>query len=89
MTGTLTLQRLGGALLFAAPGGTGVDVLSGTAGAGADLDRSIKQAENGNKLVPYNEVGHRHTYEVEQELSKLAGSRVCVHFTPVYVPIVR
>ena len=66
-----------------------VDGLSGTAGAGADLDRAIHHPEIGGNLVPYNAVGHRHTYEVEQELSKLAGTEVCVHFTPVYVPIVR
>ena len=66
-----------------------VDGLSGTAGAGADLDRALHHPEIGGNLVPYNAVDHRHSYEVEQELSKLAGRDVCVHFTPVYVPIVR
>ena len=66
-----------------------VDGLSGTAGAGAELSRPIHHAEIGNNLVPYNVVGHRHTLEIEQELSVLAGARVLVHFTPTYVPIVR
>jgi N-acetyl-gamma-glutamyl-phosphate reductase len=66
-----------------------VNGLSGTAGAGAALDRAIHHAEIGNNLVPYNAVGHRHTFEIEQELGKLTPDEVCVHFTPVYVPIVR
>ncbi len=66
-----------------------VDGLSGTAGAGAELARPAHHAEISNNLVPYNVVGHRHTFEVEQELGLLAGAPVSVHFTPVYVPIVR
>jgi N-acetyl-gamma-glutamyl-phosphate reductase common form len=66
-----------------------VDGLSGTAGAGAELARPAHHPEIGNNLVPYNVVGHRHTFEMEQELGLLAGAPVSVHFTPVYVPIVR
>jgi N-acetyl-gamma-glutamyl-phosphate reductase common form len=66
-----------------------VDGLSGTAGAGAELSRPIHHAEIGNNLVPYNVVGHRHGFEMEQELSALAGSPAIVHFTSTYVPIVR
>lgn len=63
--------------------------LSGTAGVGAELSRAAHHPEIGNNLVPYNAVGHRHTYEVEQELSALAATPAQVHFTPVYVPITR
>lgn len=66
-----------------------VEGLSGTAGVGAELSRAIHHPEIGNNLVPYNVVGHRHTFEMEQELSLLAGKDVCIHFTPVYVPITR
>jgi N-acetyl-gamma-glutamyl-phosphate reductase len=66
-----------------------VEGLSGTAGAGAELARPAHHPEIGNNLVPYNVVGHRHTYEMEQELSRVAGRPATVHFTPVYVPIVR
>ena len=66
-----------------------VDGLSGTAGAGAELSRAAHHPEIGNNLIPYNVVSHRHTFEMEQELSALAGNRVHVHFTPTYVPIVR
>jgi len=63
--------------------------LSGTAGAGADLSRAIHHPEIGSNVVLYNVVGHRHTYEMEQELAALARRPVRVHFTPCYIPIVR
>ena len=66
-----------------------VDGLSGTAGAGAELSRAAHHPEIANNLIPYNVVAHRHTCEMEQELSLLAGKKVQIHFTPVYVPIVR
>jgi len=66
-----------------------VDGISGTAGAGAELARPAHHPEIGNNLVPYNAVGHRHTFEMEQELSLLAGGEVSVHFTPTYAPVVR
>ena len=66
-----------------------VDGISGTAGAGAELARPAHHPEIGNNLVPYNVVGHRHSFEMEQELSQLAGHAVPIHFTPTYVPITR
>ena len=66
-----------------------VDGISGTAGAGAELHRAAHHPEIGGNLVPYNVVGHRHTFEMEQELGALAGARVTIHFTPTYAPIVR
>lgn len=66
-----------------------VDGLSGTVGAGAELVRAAHHPEIANNLVPYNVVNHRQTYEMEQELSLLADKPVTVHFTPIYVPIVR
>ncbi len=67
----------------------GVTGLSGTAGAGAELARAAHHPEIGGNLVAYNVVGHRHTLEMEQELARVAARSVRVHFTPVYVPIVR
>lgn len=66
-----------------------VDGISGTAGAGAELARPAHHPEIGNNLVPYNVVGHRHSFEMEQELSLLAGHEIDIHFTPTYVPITR
>ena len=63
--------------------------LSGTAGIGAEPDVASHHPEIGNNLVPYNVVEHRHTYEMEQELSLVADHSITVHFTPCYVPITR
>lgn len=65
------------------------DGISGTAGAGAELARPAHHPEIGNNLVPYNVVGHRHTFEMEQELSQLTSEEVRVNFTPVYAPVTR
>lgn len=66
-----------------------VDGMSGTAGAGAETDSSVHHPEIGNNIVPYNVVGHRHTFEMEQELGFLSSDDVQVHFTSYYVPITR
>jgi N-acetyl-gamma-glutamyl-phosphate reductase len=66
-----------------------VDGISGTAGAGAELDRALHHPEIANNILPYNVVDHRHIYEMEQELARLAPDRVCIHFTPAYAPITR
>jgi N-acetyl-gamma-glutamyl-phosphate reductase len=65
------------------------DGLSGTSGAGAELDRALHHPEIGNNIVPYNVIDHRHIYEMEQELRPLAGTKVTIHFTPAYLPITR
>ena len=62
-----------------------VDGLSGTAGAGAEFSRVMHHPEIGGNVVLYNVVGHRHTYEMEQELTGVANRGVRVHFTPCYV----
>jgi len=67
-----------------------VDGLSGTAGAGDDLDLSLHHPEIDNNLVPYNVVDHRHTYEIEQELGRLCpGKKVTINLSTCYVPISR
>ena len=66
-----------------------VDGLSGTAGAGAELNISVHHPEIGNNILPYNVVNHRHTYEIEQELSRFTQNKVSVHFSTAYVPITR
>jgi N-acetyl-gamma-glutamyl-phosphate reductase common form len=66
-----------------------VDGLSGSSGAGADPVVPTHHSEIGNSVFPYNVVDHRHTYEIEQELSAVAGEAVTVHFTPYYCPFTR
>ncbi|MGH7787016.1 MAG: N-acetyl-gamma-glutamyl-phosphate reductase [Candidatus Binatia bacterium] len=66
-----------------------VDGLSGSSGAGAEPSVPTHHSEIGNSVFPYNVVDHRHTYEIEQELSGIAGEEVIVHFTPYYCPFTR
>ena len=66
-----------------------VDGLSGSSGAGAEPVLATHHSEISNSVFPYNVVDHRHTYEVEQELSDVAGTRVTIHFTPYYCPFTR
>jgi len=66
-----------------------VDGLSGTVGAGSDLDLALHHPEITNNILPYNVVNHRHSYEIEQELSLLANNRVIINFSSCYVPISR
>jgi len=66
-----------------------VDGCSGSSGAGAQPITLIHHAEIATSVQPYNVVEHRHTYEMEQELSRLAEQPVTVHFTPSHGPFVR
>ena len=66
-----------------------VDGLSGTVGAGDDLDLALHHPEIHNNILPYNVVDHRHSYEIEQELSLLAKEKVAINFSACYIPISR
>lgn len=66
-----------------------VDGLSGSSGAGAEPSVPAHHSEIGNSVFPYNVIDHRHTYEIEQELTGVAGAAVTVHFTPYYCPFTR
>ena len=66
-----------------------VDGCSGSSGAGAQPITLIHHSEIATSAQPYNVVDHRHTYEMEQELSRLAEQPVTVHFTPCHGPFVR
>ncbi|MCD6335166.1 MAG: N-acetyl-gamma-glutamyl-phosphate reductase [Candidatus Latescibacteria bacterium] len=65
-----------------------VDAKSGVSGAGRKPSPRTHFVETNENIAPYN-VGrvHRHTGEIEQELSKLAGEGCPVVFTPQLVPI--
>ena len=66
-----------------------VDAKSGVSGAGrkVELQYLFTEAEGG--VSPYGVGVHRHTPEIEQELSGLAGRPVKVSFTPHLVPMSR
>ena len=66
-----------------------VDGISGTVGAGDDVDLALHHPEIHNNILPYNVVNHRHSYEIEQELSLLSDKKVTIHFSACYIPISR
>jgi N-acetyl-gamma-glutamyl-phosphate reductase len=67
-----------------------VDAKSGVSGAGRGLALAVHFAEAGEGIRPYKAAGgHRHTPEMEQELSLAAGADVRLTFTPHLVPMSR
>jgi N-acetyl-gamma-glutamyl-phosphate reductase len=66
-----------------------VDSKSGISGAGRGAKLNTSFCESGEGCKPYSVTGHRHIPEMEQELSKLAGTPVKVRFTPHLIPVSR
>ncbi len=66
-----------------------IDSKSGVSGAGRglSLDRTFVEVNEGFKA--YNVGLHRHTPEIEQELSLISGSDIKVTFTPHLLPLNR
>ena len=63
---------------------------SGTSGAGKSLKPHLLGAETMSSMSPYGVGGvHRHTPEIEQNLSASAGRSVSVSFTPTLAPMPR
>ncbi|NES96203.1 MAG: N-acetyl-gamma-glutamyl-phosphate reductase [Desertifilum sp. SIO1I2] len=66
-----------------------VDAKSGTSGGGRAAKTHLLLAEADNSLAAYGVARHRHTPEIEQVCSDLAGHEVMVQFTPHLIPMVR
>jgi len=66
-----------------------VDAKSGVSGAGRGLSMGTHFSEVNENVKPYNVAGHRHTPEIEQEMSALLGRDMPVTFTPHLVPMTR
>lgn len=66
-----------------------IDAKSGITGSGRKKDISLLYAEAGESVKAYGIAGHRHTPEIEQELSKVAGREICLQFTPHLMPMKR
>jgi N-acetyl-gamma-glutamyl-phosphate reductase len=69
-----------------------IDGKSGVSGAGAQgrkVDPMYLYTEANENVQAYGVAGHRHTPEIEQECSALAGSTVRVTFTPHLLPLNR
>lgn len=65
------------------------DCLSGVSGAGRKVELDYLFAECNESMRPYGVPKHRHLSEIEQELSKAAGAKVTIQFTPHLIPVNR
>ena len=66
-----------------------IDSKSGTSGAGRKADISVAYCEVNEGFRAYSVGTHRHTPEIEQELSVLCGKDVSVNFVPHLLPVDR
>lgn len=66
-----------------------IDAISGASGAGRKPDLPLHFAELQENCKAYKIACHRHTPEIEQELSRAIGREVLVTFTPHLVGTVR
>ena len=66
-----------------------IDAKSGITGSGRKKDLALLYAEAGESVKAYGIAHHRHTPEIEQELSKVAGKEIQVQFTPHLMPMKR
>ncbi len=69
------------------PESIGVFSMSGVSGAGRKEALPLLFCECNESLRPYSVPKHRHLSEIEQELSRAAGTRVVITFTPHLVPV--
>ncbi len=65
------------------------DSKSGVSGAGRSAVLSSMFAEVSENFKAYKVAEHRHTPEIEQELSRQAGEKITLTFTPHLVPMKR
>lgn len=71
------------------PHGIIADCKSGVSGAGRGVSLSTLYCEVNDGFRAYKVAGHRHTPEMEQELSRLAEEPLQITFTPHLVPMNR
>ena len=71
------------------PGGIVIDAKTGTSGGGRAAKEHLLLAEASEAVAPYGVVGHRHTSEIEQLASRMAGQPIRLQFTPHLMPMVR
>ncbi len=66
-----------------------IDLKVGSSGGGSKATLASHHPERSGGVRPYQVVGHRHTAEVEQELTALSDEPVKIGFTPHAVNMVR
>lgn len=66
-----------------------IDAKSGTSGAGRGAAADNLFCEVNENIKAYKVAGHRHTPEIEEQLSIASGEKVVLNFTPHLVPMNR
>jgi len=66
-----------------------IDAKTGVSGAGRALKENLLFGEVAEGISPYGIASHRHGPEIDQELTRAAGTDMAVTFTPHLVPINR
>lgn len=66
-----------------------IDSKSGTTGAGRGLSQNTHYPDCNESFAPYKVGVHRHTPEIEQTLSQVAGEEIKITFVPHLLPINR
>lgn len=66
-----------------------IDAKSGVSGAGRGIAQDLHYSEVNENFKAYGIGVHRHTPEIEQQLSEAAGEKVIINFTPHLVPMTR
>ena len=66
-----------------------IDAKSGTSGAGRGAKVDNLYCEVNENIKAYGVAGHRHTPEIEEQLSYAAGYPITLNFTPHLVPMNR
>ncbi|MEG1847586.1 MAG: N-acetyl-gamma-glutamyl-phosphate reductase [Lachnospiraceae bacterium] len=66
-----------------------IDAKSGTSGAGRSAKVNNLYCEVNENIKAYGVATHRHTPEIEEQLSLAAGKEVVINFTPHLVPMNR
>jgi N-acetyl-gamma-glutamyl-phosphate reductase len=74
---------------FAEPDGIIADCKSGVTGAGRGVSQNTHYPDLNEGMHPYKVAAHRHTPEMEQTLSHLAGRQVRLTFVPHLLPVNR
>ena len=71
------------------PGTIVCDAKSGVSGAGKTPKATFHYPARYECMNAYKIAGHQHVYEIERELSRLAGAETTITFTPHVVPLSR
>lgn len=66
-----------------------IDAKSGTSGAGRGAKTANLYCEVNESIKAYGVASHRHTPEIEEQLSYASGEKVLINFTPHLVPMNR